>query len=120
MHDLLKLKFTCPKCDYITQVTPDNIIIHIVEHQPIYNTIEFQCEDCGDTFHLFGMCHFIYEADWNSFCVETVDYATASAIQAYNALYIAELDTEQLNAIIEFGVALDSLDTPDDIDWGKQ
>lgn len=119
MHDLGKLRFTCPKCDCITRVNQDNVILHIVTCQPIYNTIEFQCKYCNDTFHLFGMSHFIYEADWGVYCVEQVEHATEVCKKAYNALYIAEPSDVQLNDIIEFGVELDHLDSPDDIDWGK-
>lgn len=119
MHDLRKLKFTCPRCDCITKVNTDNIIIHIVECEPIYNTIEFMCESCGDTFHLFGMCHYIYATDLSEYFVDYTDHATDTAKKAFNALYIAEPDSVSLNDIIEFGVELDHIDTIDQIDWGS-
>ena len=116
MHDLGKLKFSCPKCDGETDVTPDNTFIRIYEKQPIYNIVEFHCP-CGEFYRFFGMWHIVIESDVHDFTTITAEYADEDTIRAFACIYFSELPDEFEAQVQEFVDELDHLNETD-CDWG--
>lgn len=119
MRELRGLQFTCSECHADNYTNVDNVIIHIYENQPIYNTIEFRCEHCCACMILFGMWEFIASAN-NDWVIERRQFASDTVIKAFAEIYDRCLSDNESNLVIDFHTTLSKVSCLADIDWGSK
>ena len=119
MRELRGLQFTCSECHADNYTNVDNVIIHIYENQPIYNTIEFRCEHCCACMILFGMWEFIASAN-NDWVIERRQYADEDTIKGFAKVYFNDVLPEHKEAQVSFfHLVLEDIQDLADIDWGQ-
>lgn len=119
MQDLGRLSFTCPTCKEVSQVTTENIIVHIYSAQPYYNTVEFRCE-CGEQWHLFGMNELVFDSDWEGYCIEVKQYAPKETVIGFAKVFFNNALPKAKEEIVDyFCNLLEQIASPDDIDWSS-
>lgn len=120
MRQLKGLKFTCSECGVINKARKRNIIIHLYKRQPLYNTIEFHCEECQACMILFNMYEFIDGADFTYWVVEYNEWADETVVEAYAKIFFKDkLPPQDEDCITYFSRILLDTNTPADIDWSQ-
>lgn len=121
MRELRGLRFTCSECGSVNKARKRNVIIHLYDKQPMYNTIEFHCEECQECMVLFGMNEYIEGADYTYWAFERLDYAPEMVVKAYAKIYFKDtLSTQDEDCITYFNRILLDTNSIADIEWGSK